>query len=305
MNSDLYTEEYAQRVSAVHGEVGEQWLDNLPDLLKLCAERWDLTLSSRFTRLSYNYVVPATFPDGKSVVLKLGIPTQEFQSEIAALTAYQGHGCVNLLKADAKCGVMLLEQLVPGQMLVTVEDDQQATTIAAEVMQKLWHEDNATDVFPSVAKWLTGFDRLTEYCQQQSAPFSLRLIDRAKEIAGDLLASMSEATLLHGDLHHYNILSATREPWLAIDPKGVIGERVYEVGAWLRNPLPQIARVSNLKKVLQTRVDIFVDRLGFDRARIIAWAFVQAVLAAWWCVEDCGEGLQSLLACAEAFADRL
>ena len=30
--------------------------------------------------------------------------------------------------------------------------------------------------------------------------------------------------MLHGDLHHDNVLTADREPWLAIDPHGVLGD---------------------------------------------------------------------------------
>jgi len=102
----------------------------------------------------------------------------------------------------------------------------------------------------------------------------------------ELICSMSDPIVLHGDLHHWNILSATREPWLALDPKGVVGEHEYEVGAWLRNPFPQILETSNARGFTARRVDQLVEGLGFDRSRIIAWAFCQAVLAALWSFEE-------------------
>ncbi len=56
------------------------------------------------------------------------------------------------------------------------------------------------------------------------------------ELAQELLLSQGEPVLLHGDLHHYNLLQH-QDTWLAIDPKGVVGEREFEIGAFLRNPV--------------------------------------------------------------------
>ena len=63
---------------------------------------------------------------------------------------------------------------------------------------------------------------------------------KAESLFAGLLASMDAPVVLHGDLHHFNILSAQRQPWLAIDPKVVPGEPAYETGAFIRNPIPDI-----------------------------------------------------------------
>jgi streptomycin 6-kinase len=91
---------------------------------------------------------------------------------------------------------------------------------------------------------------------------------------------------LHGDLHHYNILSAERQPWLAIDPKGIVGEPAYETGALIRNPVPQILSAPNLDRILARRIHQLSDELGYDRQRVYGWAVAQAVLSAWWTYED-------------------
>ena len=108
-----------------------------------------------------------------------------------------------------------------------------------------------------------------------------------ESIFAEYVPSQGERVLLHGDLHHWNILSATREPWLAIDPKGVIGEREYDVGAFMRNPWGAVTPEFNeLKRLLARRVDVFVEMLGFECERVIGWSLAQAMLSAWWCVED-------------------
>jgi streptomycin 6-kinase len=113
---------------------------------------------------------------------------------------------------------------------------------------------------------------------------------------------MAEPVLLHGDLHHFNILAAERQPWLALDPKGVVGEPAYEVGALLRNPYPEFLTWPNLDRVLARRVNQLAEELGFDRERLVGWGFAQAVLSGWWSYEDHGHGWESGIALAELFA---
>jgi streptomycin 6-kinase len=96
-------------------------------------------------------------------------------------------------------------------------------------------------------------------------------------------------------------LSAERLDWLAIDPKGIIGEPVYETGAWLRNPSPLVVKDFRPEILITRRVDQFADELGFDRRRILGWGVAQAVLSAWWSYEDGDSGWKEMLAFADAF----
>ena len=90
-------------------------------------------------------------------------------------------------------------------------------------------------------------------------------MEKAETLFSELIESMSAPVLLHGDLHHYNILSAVRKPWLAIDPKGVVGEVEYEVGAFVRNRLLPGA---GLKGLLERRMDQFADEFRKSRDAI-------------------------------------
>ncbi len=112
----------------------------------------------------------------------------------------------------------------------------------------------------------------------------------------------SSHLLLHGDLHHWNVLSAQREPWLAIDPKGVVGEPAYETAAWLRNPVGMLLNRDRPGEVLERRVSILSDELGFDRERIRKWGAVHGVLSAWWTYEDHGHPGEEALEVARLLA---
>jgi streptomycin 6-kinase len=193
---------------------------------------------------------------------------------------------------------LLLERLSPGTMLSTLENDEQATTIAVTVMQQLWRPVPTQHSFPSTAKWAAGLQRLRVQFDGGYGPFPPQLVETAEALFADLFASQDTTCLLHGDLHHYNILRAEREPWLAIDPKGVTGEPAYEVGALLRNPWPGLLEGTDPERVLSRRVDQLAEELSLDRQRLLMWGTAQAVLSAWWNYEDFQGGYEWALECA-------
>jgi streptomycin 6-kinase len=134
-----------------------------------------------------------------------------------------------------------------------------------------------------------------------TGPLPARLVEEAETRFRELLSSAEASVLLHGDLHHFNILAGRRSPWLAIDPKGVSGEPAFEVGALLRNPEP---RLYTDAAVQSRRVDVLHEELGIEKDRILGWGMAQAVLAAWWDFEDSGTDWQALCACAGVLANQ-
>ncbi len=149
---------FIQTIKNTFGEDGEAWLSALPGLIAEASHRWGLTDIQPVPNLSYNFVSlalsganesersrsahPSAIGFGKltpplrmEVILKLGVPNRELTGEIAALRFFNGRGACRLLDADAEKGLLLLERLQPGRMLSTIEDDEYAIRIAAEVMQ--------------------------------------------------------------------------------------------------------------------------------------------------------------------------
>jgi streptomycin 6-kinase len=290
---------FERTTQEVHGAAGTTWLERLPTLIEQCEQRWSIRVGPPFEPLSFNYVAPAVRADGDEVVLKAGVPAPELLREIEALRFCDGRGYVRLLEADPEQGVFLLERVQPGTPLTSVEDEDQAVAVAASVMRAIWRPLPQEHPFRPVAEWVQGLRGLRDRFDGGTGPLPSDLVERAERLFEELLASSAEPVLLHGDLHHYNILAADREPWLAIDPKGMTGEPAYEIGAFLWNPHGIVQR-PNLRSVLSRRVDHFSDELGIDRERLRAWGFAQAVLSAWWSVEDSGYGWEGAITIAEA-----
>lgn len=297
------TTPFRRQILATFAPDGAAWLEELPALLRWSAERWGLTVGPAFEGLSFNYVARARRADGTPAVLKLGVPREELGTEIDALRLYAGRGACRLLDADEARGALLLERLDPGDTLAGLVDDDAATAIAATVMAQLWHPPPAGHRFPGVEHWAADLAELRPHFGGGTGPLPGWLVDRAEGLFAELLSSQAPAVVLHGDLHHYNILAATRAPWLAIDPKGVVGEPAYEVGALLRNPL-DLPEWPDLRRTLARRVDQLSEALGLDRRRVLGWATAQAVLSAWWMYEDGGqnEGVRRWVAVAEVLA---
>ena len=297
-------EDFARHIVELHGEAGRLWLRSLPGVVAECAARWSLRVAPPFSPLTYNYAAPAEGAGGARFVLKVGVPVRELLTEIEALRAFGGRGAARLVEADAEAGALLLERLEPGTPLTALceRDDGAATSAAASVMRKLWRPAPAGHTFPTAADWGRGFRRLRERFGGGTGPFPRALVEEAETLFAELLESSSAPALLHGDLHHGNVLAAVREPWLAIDPKGLVGEPAYEVGALLRNPLPQLFRWPQPVRVSERRIARLSEELGFERERVRGWGLAQAVLAGWWTFEDTGRVGEDWLAVAEILA---
>ncbi|HEY8597558.1 MAG TPA: aminoglycoside phosphotransferase family protein, partial [Thermomicrobiales bacterium] len=283
---DKLPEIFTQNVTSTFGTSGVAFLAQLPTLLDECARRWKLTILPPFPNLSFNYATPVRLGDGTAAVLKLGVPRRELQTEIDTLRLYAGGGCARILDADPAIGAILLERLHPGTLLSAHPDDEEATAIAATIMRRLWRPVPAEHTIPTIEDWFGGMRELRENFGGGTGPFPTRLVEEAERLAADLFASLDPPVVLHGDLHHFNILAAEREPWLAIDPHGVIGEPAYEVGALMRNPLPAFLDFPDPLGMLERRLTILADSLGFERARLRAWTVAQGVLSAWWGYDD-------------------
>jgi streptomycin 6-kinase len=296
-------EDFLQFMRDVYGtEAANAWFQRLPSFLEECAERWHLTLLPPFENLSFHYVAPAIRADGTPVILKTSEFSDEFEHGLAALRIFNGQGIARLLECDEGKKVMVLERLQPGTMLESLvpEQDVQATSILAGIMRQLWRLAPTEHTFPTVEQLGQGLTQLRAHYAGGYGPFPPRLVEEAMDLFATLSASAPQTMLLHGDLQHYNVLRSG-DTWLAIDPKGVVGDPGYEVGASFFNPLPRILEVPNLEQMLARRVAQLSEELGMERARIRGWGLAQCVRNAWSMVANNQLSMnpQGVLRCAE------
>ena len=292
----------ATRMLGVHGDLAMSWLNSLTARIERLSKRWSFEIGSPEKAPSFNLIIHGRRNAKEAVVLKLGVPCKEIETEIAALSHWDGRGAVRLLASDADEGALLLERLTPGKTLHSIVDDEDATRKACTVMKTLWQSPPKEHEFPTVGDWGRGFQRMRKLFEGGTGPLPKELTEIAEALYAELVSTSAEPVLLHGDLHHWNVLSVGNDDWLAIDPKGVIGEGAYEVGAWLRNPLPALLE-RDFVNVTKRRIAIMEEMLGFEASRIAKWAFAQLMLSAYWCIEDNCEGWEQCLPLAEKLAE--
>jgi streptomycin 6-kinase len=246
--------------------------DDVQVLLDRAAQRWSLEIGPPFPH-STNYVARAVRPDGTRCVLKLGRAGES--SELEALRVWDGRGAVQVLDAAPEDRAMLLEWIEPGNDLAGLaeEDDDAATIAAAGILRQLWRPSADGDGIRALRDW---FGPLLD-----SSGVTDALLERGQRVARELFATAEAPVILHGDLSHFNILAARRAPWLAIDPTGFVGERGFDLAAFLRDPAPLPL------PTLSRRLRIFCETLSLDPTRSREWCFAEATLNARRCqIED-------------------
>lgn len=312
-------DQFERNIINTYGKNGEAWLKAVPHLLDQYMNKWNLRPNGQFQNLSFNYVLPVIRSQNlgfsscarqEDAVLKMGPHLSGRRREAKLLYNYAGQGAVKVLEFSAEDGVLLLEQVRPGDSLrsaladATISDCE-ATEIAAKLILELMAsaKDCHKNGLTSVAVWGLGFEKFLRE-NRKGTDFPVDKINKADQIFKKLVSSTTEQVGLHGDLHHDNILQSKREPWLAIDPKGLFGDPAYEVGALMRNPMPEIARdtVSNseLDQIQRERLKILAKNLPFSAERMWGWSYSQCILAAIWTVEDKSQDWRSWLRIADS-----
>jgi streptomycin 6-kinase len=276
-------ERLARTVAAWEGEAGRVWLEELPGRVAGYLERWELTPERVFAaggQISMIVLVRAV--DGTPAVLKVGMVHRETAQEHAALAHWGGRGAVRLLRADPEQGVLLEERLQADVSLRSLAEPK-AMLEAAGIAQRLWVAPADGHPFTSVADHTAALGAvLRERRGRDFAADAAGLVDEALALREELTASAPQPVLLHGDFHHGNVLAGERMPWLAIDPKPLVGEPAYDL-AWLaRDRLATLAAQPGSRAAARRRVAKLASSLEVDPERLRGWSLFRAVEAGVW-----------------------
>lgn len=265
---------FESRMKALYGQQGEDWLRALPQRLENLAQQHGITDLKPFENLTYHYVAEG-MQGGRSVVLKLSC-SNTLSQEIQALKAFQSYGVPRLLgSGDAW---ILMKKIVPGTSLRDVFPSQetQALDIVWQVIERL-HQAPLPQDFPTVQ------GRYHKLNQDWEIPSPI--LSKARLKRDQLLRTQEKPVLLHGDLHYGNILKGP-ETGHAIDPKGLIGDPLFDVPPFLLNPIPEFLNQPHALNTLMNRLTFFADRLHTPRQRVYDSLYVHTVTGWIWNLED-------------------
>ncbi|MFK4086407.1 aminoglycoside phosphotransferase family protein [Kribbella sp. NPDC020789] len=267
---------------ASRGQDWADWLDRLPRLTRELLDEWQLRVDGASAHGECALVVPVRTSDGQSAVLKVQFPHWEAETEHLALRDWAGNGAVQLLRADPRRFAMLLERLEPRDLTtIPVLDACELVGTAYQRLHVVAGPQYRT-LSGELKRWLERFRQLPA-----SAPVPHRYVEQAISLAEDFVSDpATDGRLIHTDLHYGNMLAATREPWLVIDPKPLSGDPHYEVAPLIWNRWDEVT--GDLRFAVRQRFYTAIDAAGLDEERARNWVIVRQMLNVLWAVESSG-----------------
>jgi streptomycin 6-kinase len=279
------------------------WLAKLPVLADEFMDRWQLRADGPVMHGVCALVLPVRRTDGTPAVLKLTWPHEEARYEHQALAIWNGAGAVQLLAADAGSYILLLERLHADRDLSAVPLDHAVACIGSLLRRLNTPTDGPfTRIADRIPDWSA---EITAALRRSPNGASRRLLESAAGVLSDL-PSASALVLLHTDLHYENVLAADREPWLAIDPKPMLGGPEYEVAPLLWNRWPEALSANDLARHLWWRADMVAESGGLDRDLVAAWVVVRQAVNAVDAMDPAADDWREMsVTIGEAFLPRL
>lgn len=235
--------------------------------------RWNLEPDGLAIRTHSSDLLPVRRA-GQTAMLKLARNDEERRGN-ELMVWWNGRGAAQIYEHDGAALLMERLEVMPSLTeMVRGGLDDEATRLLCQAAAKLpraqpWPE------LPTLRRWFQGLEKM--------APSAGGILSIALKTAHELLDSPQDVGVLHGDIHHGNLLSTAEGEWRFIDPKGLIGERGFDYANILCNPSLDTATAPGR---LAGQARIISDEAGLDYARLLRWTLAYAGLSAAWHLED-------------------
>jgi streptomycin 6-kinase len=257
-------------------------------------DRWGLTPDGEEIATHSSRLLPVR-QNGVAAMLKIAVAVEE-QSGGAVMSWWGGEGAARVLAEDRDA--VLLERAEGRGLLAELSrngEDAEASRIICRVVARLHagRGRSAPPILVPLSRWFRSLGA--------AAAAHGGILVQAAAAARELLASPGPAVVLHGDIHHGNILDFGPRGWLAIDPKGLYGERGFDYANLFCNPDREIAAAPGR---LARQASLVAEIAGIDRERLLQWVLAYAGLSAAWFLED-GESPELPVTIAKAAAAEL
>lgn len=239
--------------------------------------KWALQQDGEAIRSHSSRLLPVRYGGG-AAMLKLPFETEEKFGGFLMLW-WDGDGAARVLAHDRH--VLLLERPAPGRSLADMahrggDEDDEATRILCATAARL-HAPRPSPP-PELIPLTRWFAELAPAAAKHGG-----VLRAAAANAHELLRAPQDVSVLHGDLHHGNVLDGGPRGWLAIDPKRLVGERGFDHANIICNP---DITTSTVPERLARQVTVAADAALLDRTRLLRWVLAYAGLSAAWSLGD-------------------
>lgn len=261
----------------------------LQERLQTACRKWNLTGISSVYEREHDGVYRAVSAEFGPVILKIKTRSDDtaLSGEFRALTEMKEKGCCQVYAFDRANGLLLEERIFPGTALNQEPDWERRLLSFAQVFESIHVVPENAASYPSYLDWVRNACKSVTDQGNRELSEGMHL---AVKIAVEMFAKYQERMLLHGDLHHENILRNESGNYSIIDPKGVVGPLVFDIPRFVLNELDD--RDDSLRKV---HIDRVIERLShllkYPASDLCRLFFMEVMLANAWCFED-GEEIE-------------
>ena len=249
-------------------------------------KQWELTEIEFQSELSNNnllfYAVSKRY--GK-VILKILININGFDNEILALKLFQGEHFCKLYEYSFEDNVYLMERIVPAHTLYESASRNERIRTAGEIFIGLHKTDLPDRTFPTYSEWFEAGKEGTK--KRKDCEELFPYLESAEQMLTDICKKYSRNLLLHGDLHHENILKNVNGGYTVTDPKGVIGDPVFDLSRFILDEFRDDL-TSEPKDVVIDFVQKLGDGVGIPCEILLRCLFIETVI--WLFREELANG---------------
>lgn len=290
MNIPLYFKQ--NEIEKIINRFGKEFYDKVLRDIKVYADKWNLNSFQFIPSYSANIVFKCYSEHFGSAVLKIGNPSfGEIFKEFNTLTQYNGRKFCRVFNADIENGVILEGYVQPGNPLRDEGSLDKRLSVFCSLYKGLHVSPTKEEIYPTYTEWV---DRITEYMGNREDYKELYLhMKKARDICLSVSSLYQEKVLLHGDLHHDNILLDKDGEYVIIDPKGVLGDPVFDVPRFILNEFGDEKDAEALKKINYI-INIIEIELNIPNDILRKCLYVETVMGVCWGVED-GEEFSGLI----------
>ena len=315
--NDYQTIHRYQGIYRYLGDKTDEFIKRVQTRLEKYAKSWQLTNLTYLPTNTVNLLFTCESAVYGSCILKMCIPGPEVATEAHCLKAYDGKGYCKLWAFDLSDDVLLLERVIPGTQLWAVTDYRERARLMAtevrglfdlwastplgvtaanhskhnrkadahQVQDDVWLPDYKPEQYPTYLSWCTrARDNLVNIGGLEEV---LVYLDEAIDVYQELKQKYPKSYLLHGDLHHENILLNTEGRYIIIDPKGVVDMPVMEIARFLLNEVDiEENMIYQEADKIREIVAIISPILMIPQEDIFKSLFIDAVLSSSWTLEE-------------------
>lgn len=262
---------------------GKDFYEKVLSDIEVYADRWGLSSFQLIPSYSANLVFKCDSETYGNVVLKKGPFSEEVVTEFNTLRQYNGRRFCRVFDADLENGVILEECIRPGIPLRNESSLDRRLSVFCSFYKGLHTTPANAEIYPTYTEWV---GKITEYMSKREDFYELYLhMKKAKDICLSVSTVYTQKLLLHGDLHHDNILLGHDGEYVIIDPKGVIGDPVFDVPRFILNEFGDEITPELYKKIKDI-IYTFEKNLNIPSDILKKCLYFETVMGQCWCVED-------------------